>query len=178
MKKWYVIFTKKNSEQKVCNFFQKNGYEFYFPQNRLFTEDMEENIKILKVPLFDSYVFVKLSDTEISILKKCNDIINMVFFLGRPIQIDDIELDYLKRFVNENFNIRLEKTNVRLNSISRLFNKVSDYYGYDNLSQSNINKTIITVPSLGYILIADISDRNIGETILNSIKKKSFFNFF
>lgn len=175
-KKWFVVYTRINSEKKVISFLNKAGIEHYFPLNRLFAEDLNENIKIIEVPLFTSYVFVNITDKDFSTIKECNDIINFVFFLGRPIIIDEIEIDFLRKFVSDSFNIRIEKTTVRLNNASRIMSKVSDYYGYDKPDVTKKNKNSIIIPSLGYKLVADLTDNEIGKKYLSQKKRKSSFN--
>jgi len=171
MKKiWYVVYTKNNCEKKTQLFFKKNNMECYCPMNRIIGEDMKDKKHLLYEPLFKSYVFVCLNDNQLAIIKDCNSIINFVYYLGRPVTVNEFEIQNIKHFTTTYFNIRLEKTLVRLNRISRIVNRVSDYYGYDsNNEYRNDHKISIVISSLGYILKAEYNLINTNEIMQSKL---------
>ena len=171
-KMWYVVYTKNNYEKKTEVFFKKNDIDSYCPMNRIISEDMKDKKHLLYEPLFKSYVFVCLSDNQLAIIKDCNSIINFVYYLGRPVTVNEFEIQNIKHFTMTYFNIRLEKTLVRLNRISRIVNRVSDYYGYDSNNENlNDHKISIVISSLGYILKAEYNLKN-----TNEIKQSKLMN--
>jgi hypothetical protein len=82
----------------------------------------------------------------------------MLYWIGRPVVIKDVEIDNLKEFVESYNNITLEKTPVSLNNMVRITSKMPARVTEDNVvvMQSSIVK--LTLPSLGYIICAASND--------------------
>lgn len=60
---WYVVYTKPKWEKKVAEQLRNKGIECYCP---LITQvrQWSDRKKKVEVPLFNSYVFVQLPDSE------------------------------------------------------------------------------------------------------------------
>ena len=156
MKKWHAVYTRNNCEKKVSQLFNKKKIDHYLPVNRVITKINNEHEKITNELLFDSFVFVKLSENDFNVVKHLGDVINFVYWLGKPAVFSDFEIESMRNFLNHHYNICIEKVNV--NTEQQIF-FMSDS-GIDNSgesgSTSNINSHIrLELPSLGYILVAD-----------------------
>ena len=158
--KWYVIYTKSRCEKKVANLLSKNNIENYCPLN-CETRQWADRKKIIYQPLFSSYVFVKISSNLLYTVKQVStDIVNFVYWLGKPAVIRDIEIENIMKFLTSYMNVKLEKQHVKIYDKVKvldgpLINREGEIIAIEH------NKVKLSLPSLGYILIAETAISNI-----------------
>jgi transcription antitermination factor NusG len=157
-KQWYAVYTRPKAEKKLVAVLCKKRIQHYCPMNRHVVPTVFDKNKIVIEPLFPNYVFVKITEAEFSLIKGMSEVINLLYWIGRPVVIRDMEIENLKNFVEHYNNIILEKTPVSLNNMVRITSKMPARVAEDNVivMQSNIVK--LTLPSLGYIICAHSTD--------------------
>lgn len=169
-KKWYAVYTKPRWEKKVAELLTKKGIENYCPLNRV-RKQWADRKKTVFEPLFTSYVFVRVSESEQLPLLQTTGIINLVYWLGTPAVIRDMEIDIIQKFLNEHSNVQLERTKVNVNDIVRVIN--GPLMEHEGKVLSVKNKTVkINLPSLGYIMIAEVESSNIERISTPNISKQ------
>jgi transcription antitermination factor NusG len=96
---WYVVYTKPKWEKKVAEQLQKMGIECYCP---LVTQmrQWSDRKKKVEVPLFNSYVFVQLSESERNLVFQSVGAVRYLFWLGKPAIVRDEEIDVIKKWLN------------------------------------------------------------------------------
>jgi transcription antitermination factor NusG len=94
-----------------------------------------------------------------------SNIVNLIYWLGKPAVVKDQEIDNIKYFLNEHRNIKLEKRNVDINE-EVLIMRGSFYNQYGIVKTVKNNSVVVSLPSLGYSMIAEIPISNIK--ILNA----------
>ena len=95
-KNWYVLYTKSGCEKKVSALLSKRKIVNYCPYNKIVRHLIDRD-KIIKEPLFVSNVFVKASEIDIYKIKKSSqDIINFVYWIGKPAVVQDEEIENIK----------------------------------------------------------------------------------
>ncbi len=149
-----VIFIKKKEEG---NFLRKRRYHKYIYK---VVRHWSDRKKIVHEPLFTSYVFVRVSESDITSLKQTHGIINVVYWLGKPAVIRDSEIETIKTFLSEHINIKLEKTPINVNDrIKVLRGPLKELEGQVLTIK---NKTVkVALPSLGYMMFAELGIGNI-----------------
>ena len=158
-KKWFAVYTRPRCEKKVAEILTRKKIENYCPINKVFRQ-WSDRKKVVYEPLFTSYVFVRISEREITSLKQTNGIINLVYWLGKPAVIHDSEIEVIKRFLNEHINIKLEKTPININDrIQILAGALMDMVGRVASIKSKTVK--VALPSLGYMMFAEIETANV-----------------
>jgi transcription antitermination factor NusG len=156
--KWYAVYTKPRWEKKVSEVLTSKEITNYCPLNRV-TRQWSDRKKIVHEPLFTSYVFVRLTDKQISEIRQVEGILNLVQWLGRPAQIRDEEIETIKRFLNEYNNVQVSKE-VAINDAVRITTgSLQDREG--TIVNIKNNMVQIALPSLGYILYADLEKANV-----------------
>src|SRR5450755_3783860 len=113
-KKWFVVYTKSRCEKKVADLLTRKGIEHYCPLNRV-QKQWSDRKKIVIEPLFSSYVFVHIDETEQTLMRTTDGVINFVYWLGKPAIVRSEEIVAIREFLNDYKNVRLEKTTVNLN---------------------------------------------------------------
>ena len=159
-KNWYVVYTRSRCEKKVYTVLTKKGVESYCPLNKCLKKWADRK-KIVLEPLFRSYVFVKVSRQEIEKIKQhTSDIVNVVYWLGNPAIVKEHEINQIQLFLGEYQNVKVEKREVRINDeIKIIQGPLMDTVGKISEIRKNIVK--VQIPSLGYILSAEVKISNI-----------------
>ena len=153
-KKWYAVYTRTRCEKKVAELFTRKEIENYCPLNKVRKQWADRKKTILE-PLFASYVFVNVTEKDHLQLRKTDGVVNLVYWLGKPAVIRDVEIDMIRRFLGEYQNIKLEKTSVNLNDMVRIVSgPLVDHTGQVVEVKSKTVK--IVLPSLGYLMSAEV----------------------
>lgn len=167
---WYAVYTKPRWEKKVAEHLTKNSIENYCPLNKVLHQ-WHDRKKIVQEPLFTSYVFVKVEESRIAELRRIGGVLNLVYWLQRPAVIREEEIDMIKRFLNDYTNVQLEKTVVNVNDVVRVIK--GPLMEQEGNVLSVRNRTVrISLPSLGYIMVAEVERQNVEVIVKQSNVKR------
>lgn len=150
---WYAVYTKPKTEKKVSALLTKKKIENYLPLNRVVRESLGERRKMLE-PLFPSIVFVRISEQDMNFVRTQSDVINFLFWLGRPVAIQDVEIDAIQDYVQHYAQIELEKTKVSMNNLVRITSRQLDTDGDNRVVVMNATQVRLTLPTLGMVLVS------------------------
>jgi len=141
---WYVVYTKPKWEKKVADKLQQLGIKCYCP---LVTQvkQWSDRKKKVEVPLFNSYVFVQIADTERSSVFQVAGVIRYLFWLGKPAIVKDEEINIIKT--------NLESPNISDVSVSTL--QVGDKIKLESGAFSNQNAIVQEVSNNYYTLVLE-----------------------
>ena len=167
--KWYVVYTKPGSEQKVSDTLKRKKSENYCPVNGI-PKKYGDIRKVKETPLFKGFVFVKIADLQQEELKKINGVVNMVYWLGKPVCVTNGEIRAIILFLGGYTNITIEKTEIKKNDrINTHDNYIIEHEG--PLVTIKNKKAYLVLPSLGYMLTAEVETPNVriisSEGLLN-----------
>ncbi|HEY1195707.1 UpxY family transcription antiterminator [Flavobacterium sp.] len=97
---WYVVYTKPKWEKKVADKLKQLGIECYCP---LITQvkQWSDRKKKIEVPLFNSYVFVQLTDSERNSVFQVSGVVRYLFWLGKPAIVKDEEIEVIKKSLKD-----------------------------------------------------------------------------
>ena len=98
--KWLAVYTKPRWEKKVHQLLISKGFESYCPLHKV-KKKWSDRIKIIEEPLFNSYVFIKVSEERRTDVRMVNGVVNFVYWLGKPAIIQEKDITTIKRFLNE-----------------------------------------------------------------------------
>lgn len=158
---WYAVYTKHQCEKKVAALFSKWKIENFCPLNCV-KSGVSWRSKMVCEPLFKSYVFVYISEDQISRLKRVQGIVNFLYWLGKPAIIKNEEIEIIKEFTNDYREIKIQLTKVNAADAPEIVDE--PVYKMEGKFISIKSKTIkAKLPSLGYILIAEVEKESILE---------------
>lgn len=98
IKQWHVIYTKSKWEKKVDDKLLQQGFDSWCPvekKERYWTDRK----KIIEVPLFRSYVFVKMSKEDHTKVLSTIGVVNFLYFEKKPAIIRDVEINEIKKYL-------------------------------------------------------------------------------
>ncbi len=99
-KKWYALYTKPRWEKKIDAALVRKGIESWCPLQKV-ERQWSDRKKVIEDPLFKSYVFVYIDDTERSKVLMTDGVLNFVYYLGKPAVIKNEEVDLIKKYLAE-----------------------------------------------------------------------------
>jgi transcription antitermination factor NusG len=158
-KNWYAVYTKSRCEKKVSALLTKKKIENYCPLNRLLKQSPDRK-KIVQEPLFPSYVFVHITEMEMAAIRQINDVVNFVYWLGRPAMVKDVEIESIQQFLSEHSDVQLEKTAVNVNDMVRIISGPLMEFEGNVVSMQN-NKVKVILPSLGFMMTAEVQKSSV-----------------
>lgn len=95
---WYALYTKSRTELKTAGRLKDLGIEVYCP---VITEvhQWSDRKKKVKVPLFRSYVFVRMEPKNLNLVFEAPGVVSYVFWLGERAVIKDEEIEVIQRWL-------------------------------------------------------------------------------
>ncbi len=96
---WYVVYTKPKWEKKVAEQLTKSGIECYCPliiQERQWSDRKKK----VEVPLFNSYVFVRLAENNRNAVFQSSGVVRYLFWLSKPAIVREEEINVIKKWLN------------------------------------------------------------------------------
>ena len=107
MKNWYVLYTKPRNEKKVTTRLAENGFEVYCPLIRTLRQWSDRKKKV-SVPMFPSYVFIRIAEEERQKVVQDPGVLNFVFWLGRPAVVRERELEAVRAIAEKGEEIEVQ----------------------------------------------------------------------
>lgn len=98
--KWYVLYTMSNSEKQVYLRLKTRSLESYLPLH-LSPRKWSDRIKLVEIPLFPSYIFVKTTEADLRSLLAIPGVAKIVFYNGTPAVLRDTEIEKIKSFLEK-----------------------------------------------------------------------------
>ena len=154
-KKWYIVYTQPNAERKVAEIFKKKKIESYSLSDNFYA--VKDNKKAKNIQVFKGYVFVKTTEERHQEIKKINEVINMVYWMGKPVTVKTSEIKALKLFLSEYQNVTFEKIKIKDNSIK----DGADVEMEAPMITIKNKRAYVELSSLGYIMIAEAETTNV-----------------
>ncbi len=158
-KKWYVVYTRPRWEKKVAELLLSKGIEHYCPLNKVMKQ-WSDRKKIVLEPLFKGYIFVRLEETIKWDIKNIDGIINFVYWLGRPAQVKDSEIDTIRKFLQEFSSVEVIERRMDINTKVLVKQGVlMNYHGI--IVEIAGSKARVNIESMGIQLSAVFDKKNL-----------------
>jgi transcription antitermination factor NusG len=106
-RKWYALYTKPRNEKKVAERLSKQGYEMYCPLVKTLRQWSDRKKKV-HVPMFPSYIFCRINEIERHQLLMDPGVLNFVFWLGKPAEVREEEIEAIRKISNHGDEIKVE----------------------------------------------------------------------
>jgi transcription antitermination factor NusG len=181
-KNWYIIYTRSGAENRVSRLLTRKKIENYVPVNSK-TIFHSKKTKTQKVPLFESYLFAKISEDKIPLITSFRGVINFVYWKQHPVKVANEDITLIKEFTKNYINIKVQKIEVNINNLAKIIDgSRRRFYG----SVLTIKKTIAKVdfPTIGVSIFAETATESMPPvdvithanfTHLNSVYSKQTF---
>lgn len=98
-KRWHILYTAPKTEKSVEKRLLIEGVQVYLPLY-LSKRKWSDRVKLVELPLFNSYIFVYCSENDVRSLVITPGVVKVVFYLGKPAVVKEVEIDAIKEFIN------------------------------------------------------------------------------
>lgn len=98
---WYVIYTKSRFEKKTEQLLLEKGIEAYCPKREV-SKQWSDRKKLVVEPLFRSYVFVKIKESQKYDVLNTHGVVTFIGYKGGLMAtMRESEIDRIKAMLNE-----------------------------------------------------------------------------
>lgn len=173
-KNWYVAYTKAKCEKKVSKSLSKRRIQNFCP---IYCRQINQykRLKLVYEPLFPSYVFVNIHESQLNLVKEIPNVVNILFYKQQPAIIQNEEVEEIREFITDHQDITLQRSRVNLNGEASILDRPA--YAIDGNIVTIKNKSIkINLPSLGYTMIAEMEEKNVMGRGVVIAKAESWFS--
>ncbi|MBX3042855.1 MAG: UpxY family transcription antiterminator [Candidatus Kapabacteria bacterium] len=158
--KWYPFYTRSRYEKKVYEGLIVNGYEAYLPLVKS-ERNWSDRKKIVEMPLFTSYIFIRIPKFRLFDVLKFPGIVRFIKFNNIPAVIRDSEIDLIKNILSQKTEI--EVIDGILEQGTEIFISSGIFKGYKGryLESKGKNKLIIEIESINKTMLVTINKDSI-----------------
>ena len=107
-KNWYVLYVKPKNEKKVAERLSAHQVAVYCPMIKE-VKQWSDRKKTIEIPLFRSYVFVHISESERQNVFEVPGVVRYLYWLGKPAIVREVEMETLKKWLSndtvENYSL-------------------------------------------------------------------------
>ena len=152
---WYVIYTQPRAEKKTAGRLDEAGFEVYCPL-REEVRQWSDRKKKVKVPVFNSYVFIRLEDyvrQRVQVLTTPG-VSRFLWWLGKPAIVRDEEMNSLRQFLDDYRDTEIQ---VSYNKGERVEITQGPFKSYKGIIvDMDRKKAMLIIESLGLTLRATL----------------------
>lgn len=95
---WFVLYTSPRAEKAVAQRLHSIGADVYLPLHKT-KRKWTDRVKIVEIPLFNSYVFVKAEPHQLASYLSVNGVVRVVYYMHKPAIVRDAEIEAIKEFL-------------------------------------------------------------------------------
>jgi transcription antitermination factor NusG len=116
--------------------------------------------KVVFEPLFTTYVFVKASESEMTALRQTDGVVSLVYWLNKPAVIPEKEIEAIRVFLQEHYNVSVQKTTININDRVRITG--GPLVAHEGQIMSVKRRTVkVSLPTLGYMMNAEVETADV-----------------
>ena len=167
--KWFAIYTHPKREKIVCKQIKETGVKCYLPlikELRLW----HDRKKWIETPIFNSYVFVRITSKEYEKVIQIPGVINFVNFSGERIAIPQEQIDLIKLVLEETNDIKVENSGLYIGQNVEIIRGILIGKKGKLIEFSGKSRLVLKLKDLGCILSITIDKskiRSINQSVFS-----------
>lgn len=96
--RWYIVYVKSRAEKKIADRMARFGLEYFLPTIKVMRQ-WSDRRKLVEVPLFNGYMFVRVTPEEFTTVRMVEGVVNFVKMEGKYAILRDEQLEAIRTFV-------------------------------------------------------------------------------
>lgn len=158
VKNWYVVYTKPKWEKKVAEQLKEKGVECYCPLI-IQVKQWSDRKKKVEVPLFNSYVFVQIEESNRNDVFLSTGVVRYLFWLGKPAIVRDEEIQTIKKWLDGS---QVNEITIEQYQVGDRVKVASGPFSSQEAIIQEVNKThfVLVLESLGCVLKMNLKGVN------------------
>ena len=147
---WYVGYSKPKWEKKVAEQLTKRGVECYCPLI-IQVRQWSDRKKKIEVPLFNSYIFVRLAETDRNLVFQSTGVVRYLFWLGKPAIVRDEEINTIKKWLTTPDKFEISVSSLQVGD--KVVLESGPFKSQEAIVQEvNKNNYVLVLESMGCVL--------------------------
>ncbi len=167
--RWYAIYTRSRAEKKVNTELSLTGIESYLPLRKTIRQ-WSDRKKMVEAPLFNSYVFVKVSEKEYLNVLNTDGVTRFITFEGLAVAIPEVQINAIKAYLEEPEPIETNDDPLKMEPGQNIIVTRGPMKGLMGvlITIQGKNKVKVEIEAIGHSLIITIPPKNI-EIVGNNV---------
>lgn len=153
---WYVICVRPRWELKIFKALKEQDIEAYCP-TYMSMRQWSDRKKKIKLPYFNSYIFVRLAEAERDLVFGIPGVIRYVFWQGKAAKVQESEIQLMKEYLDGEI---VEEARIQQLSVGKevTFTRGSMKGRTAYVEKIGAHKVRLVLPVLGYRITARMAD--------------------
>ncbi|MDP9046701.1 MAG: UpxY family transcription antiterminator [Bacteroidota bacterium] len=154
--KWYPVYTHPRAEKKACQALIDKGVDAYLPLHKQLKQ-WSDRKKWVEEPFIKSYLFVHITEHELSEVLMTKGIARFIYFSGKIASMPDRQIAELKLLMASPFE--LEITEEDLQPGEKIMIKAGPLKGLTGeiISYRSQKKLALRLENMGYSIIVHVA---------------------
>ncbi|MFZ5940807.1 MAG: UpxY family transcription antiterminator [Bacteroidota bacterium] len=152
---WHAVYTRPRAEKQVWQRLNDQGIEAFLPLRKTLRQ-WSDRKKLVEIPLFTSYVFVKIDRSDYDRVLQVPGVVKYIFFEGRAAVIRQREIDNLRILVDSNADV--ETTWERFEKGEQVVVTAGALKGLSGelISQGNRKRVLVRIDRIDQNLVVEV----------------------
>lgn len=162
---WFALYTRSRNEKKVFIELQRSGIEAFLPLISRWRQ-WSDRKKQLEEPLFRSYIFVYITESEYFKTLNTSGVVRFITFEGKAVPVPENQILAIKQYLQEPEDIPEDEIQLKEGQLVRI--KAGPMEGLIGKLVKNKNKyrLIIQIDAIGQNISLNIPRARV-EPIIN-----------
>lgn len=97
---WFAVYTRSRMERKAVTELDRMGITSFLPLHKVLRQ-WSDRKKWVEVPLFNSYVFVNITDKEYNAVLQVMGVVRFITFEGKAVAIPLPQIEAIKTYIEQ-----------------------------------------------------------------------------
>ena len=152
---WYAIYTASRNEKKVFDRLEKEGVSAFLPLIKK-QRQWSDRKKWVEMPLFPSYLFVKISASEHLKVLKISGVVKFISFEGKAVSIPEKQIETIKAMILSGYE--LESTGEKFESGDKIRIAAGPLIGLEGIfvDYRGSKKVMIRIEQIGQSILLNV----------------------
>lgn len=155
MADWYALYVRSRFEKKVSNALAQEGIENYLPMQKVLRQ-WKDRKKWVLVPVFNSYLFVKVNKRTYSKCFNINGVVKFVWFDGKPAIVSDDVIDMIKSICDSSYKYQSLEPPIELGQTVKVVRGMFNGYVGEVIQLNGKHKVLFRISNLPISMVVQI----------------------
>jgi transcription antitermination factor NusG len=153
---WYAAYTCPKAEKQAHHKLQKLGAESFLPLQTVVSQ-WSDRKRVLEVPLFPNYIFVKTTAERRFELLQIRELVRFISFEGRPVAIPEQQIAAIRQLITQPGEIVKEVFGYQVGEKVRIHTgQLQGVEGYV-VQKNGTERLVVQIEALGQSISVDLA---------------------
>lgn len=159
-KNWYVVYVRPRHEWQAKEFLDEIGIETFLPYE-IVQKKWSDRLKEVKVPLFKSYLFVKISENMFHPVIEIPSVVTFIKFNDQPEIVPQFQIDMVKIMLASKEKITVDRFNLKKGDLVKVKSGPLKGLTGELYEKRGKNKLALRMEVLNRIVSVGVNLRNV-----------------